>query len=183
MYRAHPTGGIFGKVAHLALVGAGMLFVGPIAIGLGAAALGVVVAILALLLPFVVIGAIGYAPFLLVRHLFGKPKQQPTAEVRRVLPEIRPIRPAAVEIPVERPAPPRPERRIRSTVARVTAEVFCGALVGGVLGAVALIGASNDWRTGALLDYSVLGAGVGAVVGFVVGGPRQTPADKPATIA
>jgi hypothetical protein len=181
MYRAHP-GGVFGKVAHLALVGVGILFVGPIALGLAAAALAVVVAIVGLVLPFVVIGGLAYAPYLLVRHLFGKPKQ-PTAEVRRVLPEIRPSRPATVGIPVERPAPPRPERRVRSTVARVAAEVFCGALVGGVLGAIALIGASNDWRTGALLDYSALGAGVGAVVGFVVGGPRQTPADKPATVA
>jgi hypothetical protein len=181
MYRAHP-GGVFGKVAHLALLGAGVLFVGPIALGLGAAALGVVVAILALALPFVVIGGLAYAPYLLVRHLFGNPKPRPTAEVRRVLPEIRPVRPATVEIPVERPAP-RSERRARSTVARVAAEVFCGALVGGVLGAVALISASNDWRTGALLDYSALGAGVGAVVGFVVGGPRQSQAEKPATIA
>ena len=131
---AHHAGGVFGKVAHLALLGAGILFVGPIAVGLGAAALGVVVAILALLLPFVVIGGIGYAPYLLVRHMFGSPKQRPTLEVRRVLPEVRPFRPAAVEVPVERPAPPR-ERRVRGVVARVAAFVFGAA--GGALGAVA----------------------------------------------
>ena len=56
-------------------------------------------------------------------------------------------------------------------------------LMKGLLGAVALVGTASDWRTPALLDYSALGAGIGAIVGFVVGGPRQSPVEKPATVA
>jgi hypothetical protein len=185
MYHVHHAGGVFGRMAHLAMLGAGILFVGPIALGLAGVALGVVVAVLSLFLPFIVIGGIAYGPYLLVRHLLGyPPRQRPTLQVRRIVPESRPVRPAVLEVlPVERPAPPRPERRVRGIVARVAAEVLCGALVGGALGAVALVGANNEWRAPALLDYSALGAVIGAVVGFVVGGPRPAPAEKTATVA
>jgi hypothetical protein len=182
MYRYHRRTGVVGKMLHLALLGVAILFVGPIALGIGAALLGVVVAIVGVALPFVVIGGLGYGPYLLVRRMFGPPRprlalhvRRPLSELRRVPPEVRRAEPAAATFRSERVAVP--ERR-RSVVARVAGEVLCGALVGGVLGVVALVGMAGEWQTSTLIDYSALGAGIGAVVGFVVGGPRPVPVEQ-----
>jgi hypothetical protein len=188
MYRHHPSAGVFGKMAHLALLGVVILFVGPIGIGIGAALLGVVIALVAAALPFVLIGALGYGPYILIRRMFP-PRPRLALHVRRLSPELarvppevrRPV-PVAAEARSERLAMPAREQRW-SVVTRVAGEVLCGALVGGVLGAVALVGMSNEWKTGTLIDYSSLGMGIGAVVGFVVGGPRPAPVEQsPAAI-
>jgi hypothetical protein len=178
MYRSHCAAGVFGKAVHLAMLGVGILVLGPIALGLGAAVLGVVVAIVAAVLPFVAIGAIAYGPFVLVRRALGYPRPRTVLGMHRVIPEVRRVQPAPVEMAFDRPEPTPPARRRRSVVARMAGEVLCGGLVGSVLGAVAVIGTKGDWQTAALLDYSALGAGIGAVVGFVVGGPRPAPAEK-----
>jgi hypothetical protein len=178
MYRSHCAAGVFGKAAHLAMLGVGILVLGPIALGLGAAVLGVVVAVVGAVLPFVAIGAIAYGPFLLVRRMLGYSPQRTALEVRRVIPEVRRVHTVPVELAVERPESTPPARRRRGVVARMVGEVLCGGLLGGVLGAVAVMGTMGDWQTSVLLDYSALGAGIGAVVGFVVGGPRPTPVEK-----
>jgi hypothetical protein len=183
MYRSCCSAGAFGKVAHLAMLGVGILFVGPIALGIGATLLGVVVAILGAAVPFVLIGAIAYGPYVLVRRMLGHNRQPVVLDARRAVPRPQPIQLPVVEIPVERPmsAPRRP--RQRGVVARVAGEVFCGALVGGVLGAVTVLGPVGDWQMSALLNYSALGAGIGAVVGFVVGGPRPAPVEQTPTVS
>jgi hypothetical protein len=188
MYRSYQASGVFGKVAHLALLGVGILFLGPIALGLAATALGIAVALVGVAAPFVLIGAIGYGPYLLVRRVFGGPRRQVPMEARRVVPQAAPpARPVPVRVAIERPETPRPEtprpaRRPRGVVARVVSEVLCGALLGGTLGGVAVIGTVGTWQTGALLDYAGLGMAIGAVVGFVVGGPRPAPVEKTATV-
>jgi hypothetical protein len=180
MYRAYHSSGVLGKAAHLALLGVGILILGPIALAIGAALLGIVVAIVGTALPFVVIGGIFYAPYALVRHLRNQERERIASVLRRAVPEVPP---APVRLAFQRPASTTATRRPRGVVARVIAEVFCGALVGGTLGVVAVVGSSGGLahvvdHTNALMDYSALGAGIGAVVGFVVGGPRPTPAEK-----
>jgi hypothetical protein len=182
MYRSYLESGVLGKMAHLAMIGIGIIFVGPVALGLAAAALGVVVALLGVALPFIVIGALGYGPYLLVRWMFGKSERKAVANARRAIPESQPVPQPEIMLAVERRSPAPKERRPRSTIARVLGEVFCGALVGGVLGAVTVVGPVNDWQMSALLNYSALGAGIGAVVGFVVGGPRPTATEKSVTV-
>jgi hypothetical protein len=176
MYRAyHATcqAGVLGKVAHLALLGVGVLFVGPIALGLVAVALGVVVAILGAALPFVVIGGIAYAPYLLFKHMFGRQQPPVLPDARRVIPLPPKFQTPAVALAVERA---KPERRKRVAL-RIVGEVLSGALVGGLLGAVTVVGPVGEWQTSTLLNCVALGAGIGGVVGFVVGGPRPTTPD------
>ena len=74
----------------------------------------------------------------------------------------------------------RPENQShwRRVAARVVSEVFCGAVVGGILGVVALVGMGQDWTGHALMNYSAIGAGIGGLVGFVVGGPRPVPVEQ-----
>jgi hypothetical protein len=129
-------------------------------------------------LPFIVIGGIAYAPYLLFKHMFGR-KQPPTIpEARRVIPMPPKFQPAAAALVAERP---KPERRKRGAALRVVGEVFSGALVGGLLGAVTVVGPVGDWQMNTLLNCVALGAGIGGVVGFVVGGPRPTATEKTPT--
>jgi hypothetical protein len=186
MYRYHRPTGAIGKFAHLTLLGAGILFVGPVVVGLGLAAVAVVIGLVAAALPFVVVGALGYGPYVMVRRAFGPPRQKVAMELRKVVPparrfvpeppRVRPVA-AAVEVPV--PSEPQPESRPQGVVVRVLKEVVCGAVVGGVLGTLAVLSASSDLQvTGRLLDCAAMGSGIGAVVGFVVGGPRPAPAER-----
>jgi hypothetical protein len=174
MYQTHCCPGVLSKIGSLALLGVGILFVGPIALGLVGVAVGLVAAVVAVVLPFVVIGGIAYAPYLLARRVFG-PRRRTVA--LKVAP-VPPVRPARFEPPAERPAPEPPAPRRRGVVARTVAEVLCGALVGGVLGTVAVVGAMIDWQVSNVLDTAAIGAGIGAMVGFVVGGPRPAPVEK-----
>lgn len=178
VYRAHYSSGALGKIAHLALLGVGILFVGPIALGIVATLLGVVVAVLGAALPFVLIGAIGYGPYLLVKRMFGRQAPPIVPEARRVFPEPPRVQPAVFELPLEPYVQTRPERRPRGVVARVIGEVLSGAVVGAILGAVTVVGPVGEWQVSTLMNYCALGAGIGAVVGFVVGGPRPAPAEK-----
>jgi hypothetical protein len=175
VYHATAQAGVLGKIAHLAVLGVGILFLGPIALGLVAVILGVAVAILGAALPFVLIGAIAYAPYLLFKHTFGR--QQPPAipEARRVLPTPPRFQPAAAELVAERA---KPERRRRGAALRIVGEVLSGALVGALLGAVTVVGPQADWQMNTLLNCVALGASIGGVVGFVVGGPRPTATEK-----
>jgi hypothetical protein len=174
VYHAHYTSGPFGKVLHLAVLGLAVLILGPIGLGLAALILGLIVAVVGTALPFVVVGALVYGPYLLVRRALGHRRPEPTAEVRRVFPAAAPVRPVAMSAPL--PAPPQPRKR--SVVMRVIGEVLSGALVGALLGAVVVVGPPGDWHTGTLVNYASLGAGIGAVVGFIVGGPRPARTEK-----
>jgi hypothetical protein len=146
-------------------------------VGLVIAAVTLVLGVVIAALPFVVVGALGYGPYLMVRRSLGYPRRPVTAEVRRVVPEVPRVRPVAAAVEV--PSSTARTRRPRGVVVRVLSEVFCGAMVGGVVGAVAMLGPAPDWHiTGKMLDCAALGAGIGAVVGFVVGGPRPTPTEK-----
>jgi hypothetical protein len=186
MFRSYSSSGTFGKIAHLALLGVGILFLGPIALALAATALGVALSIVAAMLPFVLIGALAYGPYLLVRHLFGhQPLRPARLEARKMPVPPQRVHPFVVEPAVRRPIPvvpavaPLPARRRQTgVVARVLGEVFCGALVGGILGAVTVLAPVSDWQVHNLVSYTALGASIGAVVGFVVGGPRPAPAEK-----
>jgi len=119
-----------------------------------------------------------------VRRMLGYPPRpialrlrKPLPQVRRVVPEAPRVQPVAAA--VEQPVEASPERRPAGTLVRVVREVICGAVVGGVLGTVAVLGTATDWHiTDRVLDCAALGTGIGAVVGFVVGGPRPTPAEK-----
>lgn len=188
-YRYHCSTGVVGKMAHLTLLGFGILFLGPVALGLVATVLALVLGVVAAALPFVVIGALGYGPYVMARRMLGYPRQR-VVEVRkippprRVVPEVPRVPPvsAAVELPLI-PIREEPRPRPQGVVVRVLKEVFCGALVGGVLGTVAVMGAASDWQvTGRVLDCAAMGAGIGAVVGFVVGGPRPTRTEKTAAV-
>ncbi len=179
MYKTHCCPGVLGKIGSLALLGAGILFVGPLALALAGVALGLVATVVGVALPFVVIGGLAYGPYLLARRLFG-PQRRPVA---LKVPPVPAPRPARFEAAAERPASEPAAPRRRGVVARTVAEVFCGALVGGVLGTVAVVGAMNDWQVSHVLDTAAIGAGIGAMVGFVVGGPRPAPAEKAVTAA
>jgi hypothetical protein len=175
VYHATARAGVLGKIAHLAVLGVGILFLGPIALGLLAVMLGVVVAILGAALPFVIVGAIAYAPYLLFKHTFGRQQPPVVPEVHRALPTPPKFQHAAAELVVERA---KPERRRRGAALRIVGEVFSGALVGALLGAVTVVGPQADWQMNTLLNCVALGAGIGGVVGFVVGGPRPTSSEK-----
>ncbi len=179
-HRPHQCQSVARRIAHLTLLGAGVLFLGPVALGLVATVVGLLAAVVATVLPFVVIGGIAYAPYLLIRRMVGdqrRPAVPAVPEARPPMPEARRVAPAPAAVSFERQAHlPAPRRR--GVVARIAAEVFCGALVGGVLGVMA----AGGWQSAEWLNYVGLGAGVGAVVGFVVGGPRPAPADRTAAL-
>src|SRR5271166_1890287 len=78
MYRAYYSHGVVSKVLSLTLLGVAILFVGPVI-------LTVVVTVVGLILPFAVVGAIAYGPYLLVRRALGY-RRPVNLEVRRVLP-------------------------------------------------------------------------------------------------
>jgi hypothetical protein len=178
MNHKHFGRGPLGRLLHLALLGVAILLLGPIALGLVAVALGVVLAVAAPVLPFVIVGGLAYGPYLLVRRMLGHRGPVLTPQVRKAFPEIPPLRPRSAVALIERPVAPRPERNMRVVVKRVVGEVLSGALVGGLLGAVTVVGFSDVWQTSALISYCSLGAGIGAVVGFVVGGPRPARVEK-----
>ncbi|MFO0845394.1 MAG: hypothetical protein U0797_23925 [Gemmataceae bacterium] len=57
-------------------------------------------------------------------------------------------------------------RSLLRAAMHVAVEVGCGAAVGAALGVLV------DWQGGAGPEHVLLGAAIGAVVGFVVGGSR-----------
>lgn len=159
MFPLNLAASLIGKMSSLALLGIGVLFVGPIALG-----------VVAVILPFVVIGAIAYLPYRLARRWLGNKRNAPLEA-----PKLRPLT-LAVERPILAPAPAVPpiERKPKpaGAVARMLGEVACGALVGGVLGMLA------GYQSPELMNYASLGVGIGTVVGFVVGGPRTNATEK-----
>jgi hypothetical protein len=178
VYRVHSSTGALAKLAHLALLGVGILFLGPIALTIAAVILAVVVAVLGTALPFILVGALAYVPYRWVRRKSLAGRQPSTADVRRVAPPQPLLRPIALARPVEHPPQPQPERRRGSVVKRVIGEVLSGAIVGALLGAVVVVGPPGDWQTGTLVNYLALGSGIGAIVGFIVGGPRPAKVEK-----
>jgi hypothetical protein len=182
MLRSHPRAGVIGKMAHLALLGVGILILGPIVLSIGLALVAIFLGLFSAFLPFIVIGALAYGPYVLVRRTLGYPRTRLALRVRPFSPPAVPIPPQVRRFPPKLPVPPAPPimqarrepapKRWRSIAARVAAEVFCGGLVGGILASVALIGISQDWTAPLLIERVAMGAGIGAIVGFVVGGPR-----------
>jgi hypothetical protein len=134
--------------------------------------IGPVLAVLGVLLPFAMIGALAWVGFrvgrVLVRRIRGR-------RTRLVLVDSPPapsvdhvdFRPAVGELPIVRP-PSRLRALTRSTL-QVAVEVGCGAILGAALAVL------MDWQSGSGIEHPTLGAIIGAVVGFVVGGSRSQP--------
>jgi hypothetical protein len=146
--------------------------------------IGPVLAVLGTVLPFALVGALVWLAYKGVRRLAGRGREKPA------LPEVlqeagRGARRAFAQgiqkcsgwAPAVRRWPPAARCRLRAAGGWVAArgrsagrrllEILCGALVGALV----------SWLiTGAVDDYTALGALVGAALGFVAGGSKPQPA-------
>ena len=131
--------------------------------------IGPALAIAGVLLPFVLIGGLAWGAYRftleLVRRMRGDESRFEVKEVAAscmsVPPRFRPL--------TEARTTSRQQGRFRSmmrTAIQVGIEVGCGAAIGAALCILV------DWQTGTSIEHPALGATIGAVVGFVVGGTR-----------
>jgi hypothetical protein len=136
--------------------------------------IGPVLAVLGVLLPFALIGGLAWGGYhagcMLLRRLRG--------DRRPVV--FKDEAPASTPLPMidsrvaQGPAPVHPMRRLGAlarTGLHLFVEVGCGAALGAGLAVLA------DWQSSASIERVLLGAGIGAIVAFVVGGspPRRVP--------
>lgn len=134
---------LIGRLAHFAVLGlVAIVAVGP------------VVGIVGVLLPFAVIGLVAFAGYRLVGRLFGRRR----AAIPPLPAVAEPAPHQVAEVEPVREEPARPRR------GRVVVEVLCGGLVGG------LVAAAVTWQAPELLGTVVPAVVAGAVVGYVVGG-------------
>jgi hypothetical protein len=142
-------------------------------LGLGVTVLiGPALAVLGVLLPFALIGALAWVCYRLGRALVRRVFRR---RARRLV--LVDVPPASEPEPVifhavaqDRPVV-RPPSRLRSLVrtgTHVVIEVACGAALGASLAVLA------DWQNSAGIEHVALGAAIGAVVGFVVGESRSS---------
>jgi hypothetical protein len=137
--------------------------------------IGPALAILGVLLPFALIGALAlvlyWAVRALLRWLCGRRlRRMPKGEIEQgirlpVLADALAVEEAPPAATIHQPS------RLRSalrTALQITVEVVCGAALGA--GLALLI----DWQTGGGFERVALGASIGAVVGFVLGGSRRS---------
>jgi hypothetical protein len=154
--------GVLRSLVCLALIGvAVVVLIGP------------ALAVVGVLLPFAVIGALAWGGYRFGRTMLCRVRGR---RQRLVFVDVSPApRPApAVTRPVmdALPAPQSPSRlgRLARSATQILVEVGCGAALGAALAVVV------DWQTVARVEHAALGAAIGAVVGFVVGGSRSQPA-------
>jgi hypothetical protein len=159
----------------LALLGAGIVLV-----------TGPVVALIGLLLPFAMVGGLAYGSYHLVQRIVkGRTHEEMKAKVEETAAQVRDnavlaaqrLRQAVARVDLPAVGPRvtvsirRAGGRVRwlgGVIARTALEVGAGAAVGAALAALAA--PQFGWT-----DQVALGAGIGAVAGFVVGGPRRQP--------
>jgi hypothetical protein len=130
--------------------------------------IGPVLAIVGVLLPFALIGLLAWGGYRLLarlrRRIWARKGEREIVRVAELNPE-PPLEVVALETPAPAPAP-RP--RAWRTVGYVLAEMVCGAAVGASLAVLAA------WQQDSSFEFVPIGAGIGAVVGFVVGGARPS---------
>jgi hypothetical protein len=134
---------------------------------------GPVLAILGVLLPFAIVGALAWVGFRFGRALTRRWRGQRARLVMvdvRPTPEHRPIVVSTVEEPRAAARSASRIGRMGATTMHVAAEMTCGAALGAALAILV------DWQSGAGVEHAALGALIGSVVGFVVGGSRSRPA-------
>jgi hypothetical protein len=156
--RTHPLG-LLRSLASLSLLGlAVVVLIGP------------VLAIVGVLLPFAIIGALAWGVHRVVRNVTWRVWRRQRVHV---LQQKEPMDALVVEeVPAE-PAPrPSQLRSAMRSAVHVLVEVVSGTALG--LGLAMLAG----WQMGMPFEYAPLGAAIGAVVGFVVGGSRPQGAQE-----
>jgi hypothetical protein len=136
--------------------------------------IGPVLAVVGTLLPFALVGALVWLAYKGVRRLAARLRGPERRDLRDVLREVRRGGRRALAHGLHKGSAwaPAVRGRLRLVRDRVVArlEVLCGALVGALV----------CWSiTGAVDDYTALGALVGAALGFVAGGPKPQPAREP----
>jgi hypothetical protein len=179
MFCCNRSFGVLRSLVCLALLGVAVIVL-----------IGPVLAILGVLLPFAIIGALAWAGYRLFQVVFRRERSRQRALVLlKDDPPARPTPPSVVLAPApvvavaeKRPVPHRPSRlrSLARSAFHVAVEVGCGAAVGGALAVVAWQSGAA-MQSGAAIEQQVaLGAAIGAVVGFVVGGSRPAQAGEEA---
>jgi hypothetical protein len=135
--------------------------------------IGPVLAVVGVLLPFALIGALAWVCYRFGRALVQRVFRRPARLVLIDAPPSPAPQPVVLQtveedLPAVRP-PPRFRSLVRSSL-HVFVEIGCGAALGAALAGVVY------WQNGAGIEFVALGAAIGAVVGFVVGGSRSEPA-------